>query len=887
MPATKTNIALKESLVLLAFLAIILFLPLGILRFFGQTAWTEVAWREGTDIAMLEWTSAFFHVFLFLLLIEHYKTSRRAEFAFLACGFLCMGIMNFFYSTIVPGSESAMCLRISTLILGGAFFSLSVLGGKSDKPADIPGVTVKFILPGLLLAGLCIWGAISLDQLIPNMLTPSGNVSLFGRLVLILPCLLFFFNALFWLHIYIKEKNRVDFLFATVILVFAQMTLLMRGASTWGIIWWLLHIVIFVAVLVACVYMLVLSVYRSIVWKLVFSLGLAFSLTVLLASGIMQSASERQFLRNFQNSLHEQHRRIILEAESGFSFADFAMATILKDAEGFDAEDESALSEHIDRFLESKALEWAMLPIKFGFTRERTPGMHKARSFRSKLPEQESMPSRQKHIQEYRTAAETPRWSPFVFEGDSKSWMTSYVSSFEKNNVRGSFYVSLDVSRIRDPEIVKPKDLTRQGGCIVFNRSNGEIFCDYLPDLHVTGAADIPDESAPDRNELLRQLVAMTIDIDKAGRNFIMPVSGNKYFVSANSMPSAGWIVIHMIDIQNFPVDKRGLGFLFISVGMITLLVGFVLLLLMLHRQLSKPLLKLLSATKQLEKGDFDVDVDLSDRTEIGAISKAFGHMAWRLKGLYSDLASTIHSRTEALEKVRLADSAKDVFFQNVSHELRTPMHGILSFARLGLKLDPAGSPEKVTKYFKNINISAERLMRMIDSIMDLTKLESGRMTFNFQKSNIILPFLQAEDELKAFIDEKQISLVKKIPGHDLKACLDTDMVLRVFRNLLGNAVKMSNPGSTIEAVFDADSESVKFSVFDDGPGVPEEDLKNIFDKFVQAGEGKKRGGTGLGLSVCREIIAAHGGSIWAANREKGGACFSFKIPFDRKTENN
>ncbi|MBN1864445.1 MAG: HAMP domain-containing protein [Victivallales bacterium] len=882
MLASKSRISFKESLVILAFLAIILFIPLWVLKFFGQAAWTDVAWRESTDIAMLEWTSAFFHVFLFLLLIEQYKESRRIGFVFLGCGFLCMGIMNFFYSTSTPGSETAMCVRTASLILGGVFFSLSLPVINSTKPTDIPAVTVKFILPALLLTALCLWGAISLEQLIPSILTPSGNVSLFGRLVLILPCLLFFFNALFWLHEYIKEKRRIDFLFSAVILVFAQMTLLMRGASTWGIIWWLLHAVTFVAVLTACIYMLVLSVYRSIVWKLVFSLGLAFSLTVLLASGIMQSFSERQFLKNFQTSLHEQHRRILLESEPNFTFANFAMSTIKRDNDQLSLEEEFATHEQIMHYLEEKSVEWQIFPISLGFTRGQFPASHRVGDAGSMPDETDNGHSLLTEGAENRTPTGLPKWTPFYFDSHSKSWIASMVCPFEKGNVKGTFHVSLDVSRIRSPEILKVQDLTRQGGCVIFNRSNGEILCDYLPDLSFSSDNDTTDASMPDRDTLLRQIAALTIDTDKKGRNFVTPILGNKYFISANYLQAPGWVVVYMTDTRNFPADKQGLGFPFIAIGMITLLVGFVFLLLMLNRQLSKPIVKLLSATKQLEDGNFDVDVNLGDRTEIGTISKAFGHMAWRLKALYSDLESTVKSRTEALDEVKKADSAKAVFFQNVSHELRTPMHGILSFARLGLKLNPSADPEKVSKYFKNINISAERLMRMIDSIMDLAKLESGRMTFHFQNANIILPFLHAEDELKAFIDEKQITLVKKIPEKELKAWVDTDMILRVFRNLLGNAVKMSNPGSTIEIVFESGQGVVRFSVLDEGPGVPDEDIQNIFDKFVQAGEGKKRGGTGLGLSVCREIISAHNGSIRATNRDKGGACFSFEIPVEK-----
>jgi len=111
----------------------------------------------------------------------------------------------------------------------------------------------------------------------------------------------------------------------------------------------------------------------------------------------------------------------------------------------------------------------------------------------------------------------------------------------------------------------------------------------------------------------------------------------------------------------------------------------------------------------------------------------------------------------------------------------------------------------------------------------------------------------------------------------------DFEMMCRVYRNLLSNALKLSNSGTKIEVEVEIVEKDniVRVSVKDQGPGIPEAELNSIFDKFVQAGAGKTRGGTGLGLAVCREIINAHDGCIWAENRKEGGACFLFEIPLD------
>ena len=111
-------------------------------------------------------------------------------------------------------------------------------------------------------------------------------------------------------------------------------------------------------------------------------------------------------------------------------------------------------------------------------------------------------------------------------------------------------------------------------------------------------------------------------------------------------------------------------------------------------------------------------------------------------------------------------------------------------------------------------------------------------------------------------------------------------MIARVFRNLLVNALKMSPSSSKIEVVLEKLDDQIRVAVTDEGPGLPKDELSNIFDKFVQVGEGRNRGGTGLGLSICREIIHAHGGLIFAKNSNRVGACFTFSIPL-RKLEIN
>lgn len=129
-------------------------------------------------------------------------------------------------------------------------------------------------------------------------------------------------------------------------------------------------------------------------------------------------------------------------------------------------------------------------------------------------------------------------------------------------------------------------------------------------------------------------------------------------------------------------------------------------------------------------------------------------------------------------------------------------------------------------------------------------------------------------------MDECGIGLETHLPDVAKPFSLDHTRIQQLVRNLLNNAIKFSNPGTTIEVHFHDEPDVIRVSVYDRGPGIPEAELETIFNKFIQSSTTKTgAGGTGLGLSICREIVTAHAGRIWAVNRPGGGAIFTFELP--------
>jgi PAS domain S-box-containing protein len=235
-----------------------------------------------------------------------------------------------------------------------------------------------------------------------------------------------------------------------------------------------------------------------------------------------------------------------------------------------------------------------------------------------------------------------------------------------------------------------------------------------------------------------------------------------------------------------------------------------------------------------------------------------------------------------ARDAALVAERAMSSFIANMSHELRTPLHGILSYARFGMRKWSEVSPDKLNSYFVEIHDSGTRLMTLLNNLLDLSKLRAGKMNYRYRLNTIDGLVRSVCGELSAWAEEKGVKLDNKGAVCDCAVEMDHDKITQVLRNLISNAVKFSAPESVVEvAACVTAAGDVEVSVSDSGVGVPEQELRDIFDPFVQSSKTDTHaGGTGLGLAICREIIeVGHNGWIRAENRPEGGAKFTFSVP--------
>ncbi len=241
-------------------------------------------------------------------------------------------------------------------------------------------------------------------------------------------------------------------------------------------------------------------------------------------------------------------------------------------------------------------------------------------------------------------------------------------------------------------------------------------------------------------------------------------------------------------------------------------------------------------------------------------------------------------------EKAVQANRAKSVFLANISHELRTPMHAILGFSELGINKFSTAPAEKLQGYFSRIQQSGQRLLALLNNLLDVSKFEAGRMQVEKQRANLRDTINIVVEGLAPLLHERGHKVVLQMNTNNTEAMYDSEQISRVISNLLSNAIKFSPPDSNITIEVDGAGleipgrtepqvEAISLSVIDQGIGIPDNELDMIFDPFLQSSRNDNEGGTGLGLSICREIIQMHHGIIRAINKPHGGAIFSFIIP--------
>ena len=242
-------------------------------------------------------------------------------------------------------------------------------------------------------------------------------------------------------------------------------------------------------------------------------------------------------------------------------------------------------------------------------------------------------------------------------------------------------------------------------------------------------------------------------------------------------------------------------------------------------------------------------------------------------------LVAIAHDISQRKELERL----KQEFLSMVSHDMRTPLSSISVTTEM-LTAGALGElPPKANEQLQVVVRNCDRLLALINDLLDIDKLESGQMQLTMQTLEAADVWQRSAESLAHFADAKGVKVIVEVPA-GLTVEADIDRLVQVGVNLLSNAIKFSPQGSSVRLAAGGNSQFVEFTVEDRGRGIPESDLQSIFERFrqVETADGKRSAGTGLGLPICKQIVQRHGGEIGVTSQVGQGSCFFFRIPLSQ-----
>jgi len=286
----------------------------------------------------------------------------------------------------------------------------------------------------------------------------------------------------------------------------------------------------------------------------------------------------------------------------------------------------------------------------------------------------------------------------------------------------------------------------------------------------------------------------------------------------------------------------------------ISLLVTFII-----TRSIKKPLDVMRAKTIEISRGNFSGDLPVRFPAEI------------------AELATAINIMCHELQEV---DEVKTDFFSHMSHELRTPLTSI----KVGTEMLLEGLGGELTEKQKHIlsivAMESNRLIELVNSLLDLSKMEAGMLTYQFASTDISILVKNALEAMAPLIEAKKISVDNRI-GTLQPVRVDQERILQVLRNIIGNAIKFNEENGCINLRAHTGNNYIEVAVQDTGHGIPEGDLERIFVKFQQviSAKGEKNKGTGIGLATVKQIILAHGGKVWATSQVGKGSTLHITLP--------
>jgi signal transduction histidine kinase len=253
------------------------------------------------------------------------------------------------------------------------------------------------------------------------------------------------------------------------------------------------------------------------------------------------------------------------------------------------------------------------------------------------------------------------------------------------------------------------------------------------------------------------------------------------------------------------------------------------------------------------------------------------------------DGGTILHALRYAIERQRLEQARydlerqRDEFFASVSHDLRTPVAAIKAAIGVVLANEPTNMPPALHRLLGNIDLAADELARLIEDLLEIARLQAGRVELWRTRVDLREAVSRAVRPLEPLVETRHQHLELRFPDSAVGAAVDVERFGRVVRNLVGNAQKYGPDGGRITISLEQQPGEVCLSVADDGPGIPSDEHERIFDRFYRAAGTTANGpvGSGLGLPIARALVELHGGRLWVESAPGHGSTFRATLPIE------
>ena len=503
-------------------------------------------------------------------------------------------------------------------------------------------------------------------------------------------------------------------------------------------------------------------------------------------------------------------------------------------------------------------------------------------------------------------------WTGIYFDSPANHWMISAALPIDiagqqigtvGTDIQSDdlFNRTLSDSLIASYSIILGQD----GRIIVHPRKMAEIIKDHNAKFSVESAQD-------------KQLLSIFNKV-KSTPSFpaIIDNIGNDEFIAVTKIEGPNWYLISVYSKSIFKEKIAKNAYFMIAIGFSSLLTALFMIYVVVHRKVAQPLGLLTEtvndfdaiteANSELTGNLSNIEMLQSRSDEVGLLVRAFIEKANRLKIVYQDiekakehLEEEVALRTQSLitakEAAEAANQSKSEFLANMSHELRTPLNVILGFSRL-MERDPSVTPDQLEN-LKLIRRSGDHLLVLINDVLDMSKIESGRITFNPETFDLVYLLEGIETMFKQRASDKNLNFsLEKQVNVSQYIITDRGKLRQILFNLLGNAVNYTCRGDITLKISEMDkplhsdfSEQqalninqetwVRFEITDTGIGISQKDIGSIFNQFIQVDQKTvRKSGAGLGLTICQSFVQIMGGCLNVESMEGKGSTFWFDLP--------